>query len=137
MNVRTLLIAAVLFALSASATEPNLDKAPVRVKLGTPKVTGACVPADVIKAVARREIMWTKCYELMLKKQPTLAGTATIRWTINKQGRAEEVWAVKGGTLKDISMLHCLRGIAKRLRFEPPSKGVCEVHQPAEFSGGK
>jgi hypothetical protein len=84
------------------------------------------VPTAAAQAqLAERNREFRNCYERRLKVNHTLEGRVNVSMRV---GRGGEVSAVRvSGTLSDNEVLSCVRGIAQRIRFPPPTGGTCAV----------
>lgn len=120
----------------ADAGAPAEEDAGQRVRYVTRYVGGGggggnwdcagAVPEAAARAqLAERNREFRNCYERRLKVNHTIEGRVNVRMRV---GRGGEVSAVSvSGTLSDNEVLSCVRGIAQRLRFPPPTGGTCAV----------
>ncbi len=72
------------------------------------------------------------CYQKRLMTNPSLSGKLTMRWTIGRKG-ATRLVTVAADTIKDSSLVECVRKVIDDMRFTPPSSGVCGVEYPFVF----
>jgi hypothetical protein len=73
------------------------------------------------------------CYERRLKVNNVLQGDLKLKIKVGSNGQIAA--ATVGGTLKDNEVFGCVRSIAQRWSFPPPTGGPCAVVQvPFQFS---
>jgi hypothetical protein len=73
------------------------------------------------------------CYERRLKVNNVLQGDLKLKIKVGSNGQIAA--AAVGGTLKDNEVFGCVRTLAQRWSFPPPTGGACAVVQvPFQFS---
>jgi outer membrane biosynthesis protein TonB len=73
------------------------------------------------------------CYERRLKVNNVLQGDLKLKIKVGSNGQIAA--AAVGGTLKDNEVFGCVRALAQKWTFPPPSGGGCAVVQvPFQFS---
>lgn len=72
------------------------------------------------------------CYELGLKRNPTLSGKVEVEFTIDEDGRVSDA-SVKSSTLKDKRVEDCIIRKLRSLKFPQPSGGKITVKYPFVF----
>jgi outer membrane biosynthesis protein TonB len=73
------------------------------------------------------------CYERRLKVNNVLQGDLKLKIKVGSNGQIAA--ASVGGSLKDNEVFGCVRSLAQRWSFPPPSGGACAVVQvPFQFS---
>jgi len=100
---------------------------------GDPTVRGS-LSRDVIQRVIRRHTSAVRyCYERVLARDPTLAGTVTLRIVIAPTGVVSEA-AVQQSSLGSDTVEACLTRQARRWRFPAPNGGgIVIVNYPFVF----
>lgn len=66
------------------------------------------------------------CYESALKRNPSLSGKVTLRFTINKIGKVSKA-EIETDTMHDEDVNRCIIERASNWRFPPPSGGADDV----------
>jgi hypothetical protein len=94
--------------------------------------TGMMSASDVAKVVNRRLGAIKGCYEQALKRDPTLQGKVTIRFTISGSGKVTTARA----TLNELtpSVGNCMVSAFNRFRFPPPEGGTVTFEYPFMFT---
>jgi TonB family protein len=94
--------------------------------------TGMMSASDVAKVVNRRLGAIKGCYEQALKRNPTLAGKVTIRFTISGSGKVTTART----TLNELTPAvgNCMVSAFKRFRFPPPEGGTVTFEYPFMFT---
>lgn len=115
---------------SAFARPPAGPKGPVsRVVPATAEVQGS-LDKDSIQRVIRRFTNHVRfCYDKELPRNPALAGTVTVQFTIDAKG-AVSTCAVQSSTLKNPAVEQCIATAVRRWEFPPPSDGKVVVTYP-------
>jgi hypothetical protein len=92
------------------------------------------LPPERIQSVVRASFpSFKQCYEAGLARDPKLAGTVTVRFTINLSGLVEGA-ANDGSSLPDQAVVACIVGAFGKLAFEKPNGGIVTVVYPIVFS---
>jgi TonB family protein len=94
--------------------------------------TGLMSASDVAKVVNRRLGAIKGCYEQALKRNPTLAGKVTIRFTISGSGKVTTARAVLNELTPAVG--NCMVAAFKRFRFPPPEGGTVTFEYPFMFT---
>ncbi|MEM1349330.1 MAG: AgmX/PglI C-terminal domain-containing protein, partial [Myxococcota bacterium] len=101
---------------------------------GKPRVMGS-LDKEIIRQVVRRhrnEIRF--CYEQQLQKNPKLAGTVNVKFTISNTGAVISA-IVATTTLKNAKVETCMTGKIRRWVFpEPKGGGIVIVNYPFKLS---
>lgn len=94
--------------------------------------TGMMSSGDVAKVVNRKLGAIKGCYEQALKRDPTLAGKVTIRFTISGSGKVTTART----TLNELTPAvgTCMVNAFKRMRFPPPEGGEVTFEYPFMFT---
>lgn len=79
-------------------------------------------PQAVIAKIRQYRGALVACYEAALKRNPTLAGKITLRFTIGKIGKVTQV-EVEVDTMHDDDVRSCIIDHAKNWRFPAPQSG--------------
>jgi TonB family protein len=87
---------------------------------------------QVDKVVKRAAGFFKRCYQKELDKEPGLAGTVTVRFTIDDAGRVTDTSIAKS-TIGNASVEGCVKRQVQKLRF-PASDGGAKVSYPFAFS---
>jgi len=80
-------------------------------------------------ATSKRQV--TTCYERRLKMNNVLQGNLTLRLKVGAAGNVVATSA--SGTLDDREVFDCVRNLAKKWNFRPPTGGNCAIVE-APFS---
>ena len=94
--------------------------------------TGLMDPGDVAKVVNRKLGAIKGCYEQALKRDPTLAGKVTIRFTISGSGKVTNARAVRNELGAQVGS--CMERAFRRFRFPPPDGGTVTFEYPFLFT---
>jgi len=94
--------------------------------------TGMMSASDVAKVVNRRLGAIKGCYEQALKRNPTLAGKVTIRFTISGAGTVTTARTTLNELTPDVG--NCMVNAFKRFRFPPPEGGTVTFEYPFMFT---
>lgn len=94
--------------------------------------TGILDAGSVNKVVKSRLTAIKMCYERSLKKNPTLEGKISIRFTIGTSGRVTKA-SVAADTLKDPEVSSCVVSKVKTFVFPKPEGGAVEYVFPFVF----
>ncbi len=106
------------------------------VRLGTYTVTGK-LPQEVVRRIARQRFqMFRGCYEDGLRKNATLAGRVTTKFTIASDGTVASV-RDSGSDLADAQVIECVGKIFGAMTFPRPEAGTVEVVFPLIFNPGE
>ncbi len=94
--------------------------------------TGMMSASDVAKVVNRRLGAIKGCYEQALKRDPTLQGKVTVRFTISGSGKVTTART----TLNELTPAvgNCMVSAFKRFRFPPPEGGTVTFEYPFMFT---
>jgi TonB family protein len=105
-----------------------------RVRAGTAGVTGS-LDKDIIRRIVRAHLNEVRhCYNKGLTKDPGLAGTVTIGFTIDPSGNVSTA-SVKDDTVPDEDVGKCVAKAVKRWKFPKPlGGGMVVVRYPFTFS---
>lgn len=87
--------------------------------------SGSIPPEAAQRALAQNNLQFRNCYERRLKVNNQLEGRVNVRMRVNSSGSVSAVSV--GGSLNDSQVLSCVRGIANRIHFPPPTGGSCAV----------
>jgi ferric-dicitrate binding protein FerR (iron transport regulator) len=92
---------------------------PLRVALVQAEIQHepASAPVEIESMIQKRGTQIRACYERRLKRDPTLAGTVTLRLRVGEAGQVRSV-AVEESTLSDPAVGECLRREAAGWSFE-------------------
>jgi MYXO-CTERM domain-containing protein len=113
--------------VTSAAGSPSLRQ-------GAVAVTGP-LPSEVVQRIVRQNFgRFRLCYENGLKKNPNLAGRATLTFTITPQGTVGSV-SSQGSDLADAEVLQCAARGASNLSF-PDAPAPSKVVFPVAFSVG-
>jgi hypothetical protein len=88
----------------------------------------------IIRRYVRHQIAKIKyCYEKQLSVKPGLAGTVTVDFTIDEQGRVAQSRA--SGVDNDVA--DCVAVVVRAIEFPKPKNGKVDVTYPFTFSNGE
>jgi hypothetical protein len=94
--------------------------------------TGVLNPQEVAKVVNRRLGAIKGCYERALRRNPTLEGRITIRFTVAGSGKVSSASATQNELSPDVA--DCITSAFKSFRFPPPEGGTATFEYPFMFS---
>lgn len=101
--------------------------------LPPPTPANGRLPPERIQSVVRASFpTFKRCYEAGLARDPKLAGTVSVRFTIDTSGLVEGA-ANDGSSLPDQAVVACIVGAFGKLVFEKPNGGVVTVVYPIVF----
>ena len=94
--------------------------------------SGMLEPGEVAGVVNKRIGAIKGCYEQALKRDPTLQGKLTIRFTISGSGKVSDAKC----TLNELppAVCSCVEGAFMRFRFPPPEGGAVTFEFPFMFT---
>ncbi len=102
---------------------------------GAPQVLGA-LDRDVVRRIMRAHIHELRfCYAQGLQRDPNLAGTLSLAYAIDGQGRVLAA-NVARSTLADPAVAQCIATAARRWSFPKPTGSLVQVTAPFTFSPG-
>jgi Ca-activated chloride channel family protein len=105
------------------------------VRPGVPAVLGSLSPEVIRRVVLRNAGQVRRCYELSLLRNPTLAGTFSLRFVIDANGRVLNAVPAPGSTLRDAAFELCVTTAVRRWIFPvPPGGGVVTIQYPFVFA---
>jgi hypothetical protein len=89
---------------------------------------------EVIQGVVRASFMQAKrCYTQGLAKDAALAGRVAARFVIENDGSVSSATSDPSSTMRDPSVVTCVVGVFKSLKFPPPQGGIVTVVYPLDF----
>jgi hypothetical protein len=94
--------------------------------------TGVLSPQEVAKVVNRRLGAIKGCYERALRRDPSLEGKITIRFTVAGSGKVSAARATTNELTPDVG--NCIVSAFKRFRFPQPDGGSLTVEYPFLFT---
>ncbi len=103
---------------------------PPTVRMATPNVSGRMAPEVIHRVIRQRFWRIRRCYDAALQQQPGLAGTATVRFLIDRAGLAHGTRA--SGPFGE-PMLNCIKQTFMSLRFPQTDSGNVTVRYPIRF----
>ncbi len=118
-------------ASPAAKAEAKMVEGTVAQGLG--ELGGTCQQNDIAKHIRLRQAALRGCYDQVLKRDPTITGKVRIRWTIARDGAAQDVEVVQN-TSGNVDLGQCLVHKIKAIHFDPPKSGTCTVSWPMVFS---
>ncbi|MDJ0761776.1 MAG: AgmX/PglI C-terminal domain-containing protein [Myxococcota bacterium] len=94
--------------------------------------TGVLSPQEVAKVVNRRLGSIKGCYERALRRDPTLGGKVTVRFTISGSGKVSAARTTLNELTPEVG--NCIVSAFKRFRFPQPDGGALTVEYPFMFT---
>jgi hypothetical protein len=85
---------------------------------------------DIDRVIRSAQGLLTKCYQVEVNRDPTLAGTVQVRFVISAEGRVESA-KVTDDTIRNHEVGECVANRIHYLRF--PAKGRAVVNYPFVF----
>ena len=76
----------------------------------------------VVAMIKRRIRAITMCYEMQLKRNPSLAGKVTTEFTIQPRGNVTDV-KITANTTGDDAVGQCVANTIRAIRFNPGPEG--------------
>ncbi len=107
-----------------------------RATMGTTEVDGSVDQNSIKRTVRRHSRAIQRCYERVLKTDPTLKGKIAVSFMINMRGRVEMV-EISEDTMNSAKVASCIKGVVKRWRFPKPDGGPAQVTFPFVFSASQ
>ena len=108
-----------------------------KVRIGKPTFAGSVDPGPIRRVIGSKLAVFRNCYERELAKNPTLKGKITATWVINTKGKVAKISKIES-TMKNESVINCIKAKIKSLRFLPPKDGKdMVVRCPFIFKPGK
>lgn len=104
------------------------------VRMGTMQVTGRLPPEVVQRIVRRNFARFRLCYEDGVRKNPSLTGRVTTRFTIDRDGTVKGAPEDAGSDLPDASVVQCVLRAFSNVSYPQPEDGVVTVVVPLLFS---
>lgn len=105
------------------------------LRQGRTEVSGR-LPPEVIQRVVRMSFgRFRLCYEEGLRTNPNLAGTVTVRYTINERGESSPA-RDGGSTLPDPAVVQCVVRAFEGIDYPKPESGTVAVTYPLLFTPG-
>ena len=116
---------------------PAAPKGPVsRVVPATAEVQGP-LDKDSIQRVIRRFTNHVRfCYDKELTRDPALAGTVTVQFTVDTKGTVSSC-ALQSSTVKNPAVEQCIVTAVRRWEFPPPDGGKVVVTYPFVLTTGE
>jgi TonB family protein len=105
------------------------DSAPV-------DIDGSLDPNVVANTIRSRKGAVIACYEKALKRNPSLAGKITLRFTISSIGKVTAA-DIDSNSLGDDEVGQCMTTIVKTWRFPAPAGGEVQFSYPFIFQASK
>ncbi|MDP6945141.1 MAG: AgmX/PglI C-terminal domain-containing protein, partial [Myxococcota bacterium] len=102
------------------------------IALGEGKVKGGCDADAVREIIEKRMPPMRYCYVKGMKRNASLAGDLTLRWTITADGRVEQA-AVTADSVGDDALSDCVQKNVRRWRFPRSPDDSCVVEWPMTF----
>jgi hypothetical protein len=102
------------------------------IELEIPEVEGCLDPTAISRVVKSRLRLIQDCYEKELKKNPSLAGKVTVRFTIDSGGTVTEA-RVESDQLGSPTTVDCILGKIRRFKFPKSDCASVPVSYPFVF----
>jgi outer membrane biosynthesis protein TonB len=116
----------------ATAEKPN-KKAPREVARDEWDCAGDLSRTALQSVIDNNRAQVRNCYERRLKVNNVLQGDLKLKIKVGSNGQIAA--AAVGGSLKDNEVFGCVRSLAQKWSFPPPTGGVCAVVQvPFQFA---
>ena len=94
--------------------------------------SGMLEPGEVAGVVNRRIGAIKGCYEQALKRDPTLQGKVTVRFTISGSGKVSDAKCIVNELTPAVGS--CIEDAFMRFRFPPPEGGAVTFEYPFMFT---
>ncbi|HWU86864.1 MAG TPA: AgmX/PglI C-terminal domain-containing protein [Kofleriaceae bacterium] len=99
------------------------------VTVGQPTSVGDLDPAIIRRYIKRNQAHIQYCYEKELASKPSLAGTVTVRFMIETNGRVTNARGAGMPVVED-----CVAKVIETIEFPKPKQGAVNVSYPFVFS---
>lgn len=124
-------------AAEANPPPPDPENVTVRgvplVRMGEVEVNGS-LHVEVVRRIVRQNFgRFRLCYENGLRRRPTLAGTATVRFEIGRDGQSRKA-SNAGSTISDPEVVACVVRAFGGLSFPQPEDAPVVVVYPIHFT---
>lgn len=129
--MKKLLVVAMLIAVSVRAQAPQ-GAAPTRPPEGASAMKDKLTQGDVSAVVIANKTAINRCVVDQKKKNPGLAGTMTVRWTVQPAGTAAGI-AVQTAAYKSTYLASCITSLVKSWTFPVSRTGSAPVEFPFTF----
>lgn len=93
--------------------------------------TGVLSPQEVAKVINRRMGAIKGCYERALRRDPTLKGKVSVRFTVTGAGKVSTARTTLNELTPEVG--NCIVSAFKRFRFPPPEGGSAVFENPFLF----
>jgi Ca-activated chloride channel homolog len=107
------------------------DKSRVKIRIGSVKITSG--PSDlhsvINKYVRKRFASCKKCFYMVAKRNPELAGKVVVSFDIDIKGKTKEIKVIRD-TTGEKKIHACLKSNVARWRFPSPGKEPVSVKVP-------
>mgnify|MGYP000925173339 CR=1 FL=1 len=102
----------------------------------SPDVAVPALDRDVVRRIMRAHMHELRdCYGQGLRRDPNLAGTLSLAYAIDGQGRVVAT-NVARSTLADPAVAQCIAAAARRWSFPKPTGSLVQVTAPFTFTPG-
>jgi TonB family protein len=102
---------------------------------GATTVAGRLHPSRVQSVVRAHFSDVRLCYEAGLKRKADLQGRVHVKFTIGRDGAVTSA-TDHGSDLPDPDVVACVLDVFRKLRFQPPQRGVVIVTYPLTLQPG-
>lgn len=123
----------------ASATNRRASAPAGRITLARDRlvVAGPLAPEEIVRIARKHLDPLRRCYGGRLASAPRLAGTLTLRWTVDAEGRVTRATIVSS-TIHDPALQACVLAHLERWRFPKPPEGrEVTVRWPVAFASDR
>ena len=131
------MLAVVTSACSAGAVSRMPDEVPTRTVDSTTftgkQVRGRLAPEQIRSVVVDNLDVFRRCYEDARRVTPKLQGKVTVKFEIDPDGTVTRS-ADARSDLPDDSVVQCVIGAYRTLRFPKPDRGIVTVYFPLIFN---
>ncbi len=101
---------------------------------GKPPIGDFCEKSHIVAVVSAQADQYRYCYERSLQDDASLKGKVILQWKVGLTGEVVSA-SITSTTMNDARVEECMVAVAKKMRFDPPSAGICIINYPFVFSG--
>ena len=110
----------------------QVQKKPAKTSTRPTKHTGTLATDLIAREVRRYEGAMKACYERALKRSPGLKGKVQLTVVVGSDGSTKSA-TTRGLSLRDDTIVKCMEGHAKKMRFPAPKGGSASFNKVYAF----
>lgn len=125
-------LCAALLVLSTACAQKTVVVMEPAATSGTAETPQTSCKSVIAKIIKDNLDSFESCYQIELKRKPTLQGRVTTTFVISPDGEVTKV-GIRKTTLHDLPTETCILHVLSKLRFPPQKNGVVEATYPFLF----